>query len=510
MAQFEPVDTSDLSTVPEARSVPLSDAVDPLVLAIDIGSGSTRCCLYDGYGRPVKKRTVKADHLFTEAADGTAEIDADQVTDEVSAVITGVVADLAPGAVAGVVMDTFASSLVCVDAEGDALTPCFTYADSRSAAHLAALREKLDESAVHQRIGARLHTSYHPPRLLWLRDTMPEVVAKTAKYVSLGEYIYAKLAGIEGAATSTMAWAGILNRHTLELDEELLAAVGVTKDQFAPIVDPDQPIRDVSSEVAERWPALAGAAWFPAIPDGYASNIGVGADTPSVAALSAATSGAIRVIVPGTPEVLPPGLWAYSVSRDQSIVGGALNDVGRVMAWLQATLAPVTPEDVHDALTAAPRAETPLVLPFFTGERATGWAGNARAVFTGVSSSTTALDLWRGAAEGVALSYARVFEQLVVANPQLKRVIASGGVTGDVPGLMQIVAQAIGFPVQVVDVKRVTMRGAAVLAASVLHPGQPPALIPPTELTEPSADQQPYYADLLARFTAVYDGVIAR
>ena len=98
----------------------------------------------------------------------------------------------------------------------------------------------------------------------------------------------------------------------------------------------------------------------------------------------------------------------------------------------------------------------------------------------------------------------------MVANPQLKRVIASGGVTGDVPGLMQIVAQAIGFPVQVVDVKRVTMRGAAVLAASVLHPGQPPALIPPTELTEPSADQQPYYADLLARFTAVYDGVIAR
>ena len=46
-------------------------------------------------------------------------------------------------------------------------------------------------------------------------------------------------------------------------------------------------------------------------------------------------------------------------------LGGALNDVGRVMAWLQATLAPVTPEDVHDALTAAPRAETPLVLPFF-------------------------------------------------------------------------------------------------------------------------------------------------
>ncbi|MFT4136859.1 gluconokinase [Microbacterium sp.] len=493
-----------------ARSVRLADAVDPLVLAIDIGSGSTRCCLYDGYGRPIKKRTVKVDHVFTEAADGSAEIDPDQVADEVAAVITGVVSDLEPGAIAGVAMDTFASSLVCVDADGIALTPCFTYADSRSAAHLAVLRERLDEAAVHQRIGARLHTSYHPPRLLWLRETRPDVVANTAKYVSLGEYVYARLAGIEGAATSTMAWAGILNRRTMDLDEELLAAVGVAREQFAPIVDPDQPIADVSPEVAERWPALAGAAWFPAVPDGYASNLGVGADDPSIAALSAATSGAIRVVVPGTPDVLPPGLWAYPVSRTQSIVGGALNDVGRVIAWLQTTLAPVAPEEIDDALTAAPRAETPVVLPFFTGERATGWAGGARAVFTGVSSSTTTLDIWRGAAEGVAISYARVFDQLALADPQLGRVVASGGVTGDVPGLMQLVAQAIGFPVQVVDVKRVTMRGTAVLALSVLQPGRAPAVVPPTAVIEPDPEQRPYYADLLARFTAVYDGVIAR
>ncbi|MFT4215487.1 MAG: gluconokinase [Microbacterium sp.] len=509
MVNIERVDTSSQSIVPEARSVSFARATSPFVIAIDIGSGSTRCCLYDGYGRPVKGRTVKADHTFTEAADGTAEIDADQVAAEVAAVIGGVVADLDAGSVAGVVMDTFASSLVCVDAEGRALTPCFTYADSRSAVHLAALRAELDEQAVHQRVGARLHTSYHPPRLRWLREVAPDVVEKTAKYVSLGEYVYARLAGIEGAATSTMAWAGILDRRTIELDEELLSAAGATRDQFAPVVDPDRPITDVAPEVARRWPALAGAAWFPAIPDGFASNLGVGADLPSTAALSAATSGAIRVIVPGTPEVLPSGLWAYAVSHDRSIVGGALNDVGRVMTWLQSTLAPLAPDEIHKALTAPPEEATPLVLPFFTGERATGWAGNARAVFTGVSSSSTARELWRGAAEGVAISYARVFEQLAIANPQLQRVVASGGVTGEHPGLMRIVAQAIGFPVQVVDVKRVTMRGAALLALSVLCPGRHPAIIPATALTVPEPDERPYYTDLMSRFTAVYDGVIA-
>ena len=494
--------------LPVARSVSIAEAVEPFVLALDIGSGSTRCCLYDGYARPIKKRTFKADHAFTEAADGTAEIDADRVTAEVAQVIGQTVEGMEAGHIKAVVMDTFASSLVCVDSAGDALTPCFTYADGRPASYLAQLRSELDETEIHQRIGARLHTSYHPPRLLWLRHEFPDVWSKTSTFMSLGEYIYFKLAGIMGAATSTMAWAGILNRHTLTLDNMLLETMSASPDQFAPIVDPENPITEVSAEVSQRWPALAGAAWFPAIPDGYASNLGVGATSSSIAAMSAATSGAIRVIVPGTPATLPSGLWAYSVSRHSSIVGGALNDVGRVMAWMEQTFAPAAPEDIDATLRAEPRGTTPLVLPFLTGERATGWAGNARAVFTGVSSSSTALDMWRGAAEGVAISYARVFEQLKLANPQLRRVIASGGVTQDYPGMMDIVAQAIGFPVQVVNIKRVTMRGAAVMALTTLNPDQRVAPIPDTELTMPRPSQAAYYHALRDSFEDIYHAVI--
>nr|WP_286302999.1 FGGY-family carbohydrate kinase [Microbacterium suwonense] len=367
----------------------------------------------------------------------------------------------------------------------------------------------MDEAAVHQRTGTRLHTSYHPPRMLWLQDEFPEVFAKTAKFLSLGEYVYAKLAGVSGAATSTMAWAGILNRHTCELDDELLEAVGVDRSRFAPLIDPDEPITDVSAEAIRRWPALDGAAWFPAVPDGLASNIGVGADDPSIAAMSAATSGAIRVIVDGTPEVLPTGLWAYRVSRSQSIVGGALNDVGRVTLWLQSTLAPLSYEEIDEVLRAEPVEGTPLVLPFLTGERATGWAGDARAVLTGVSSASGPRELWRGAVEGIAVSYARVFEQLREVSPDIARVIASGGVTGAYPGFMNPVAQALGFPVQVVDVKRVTMRGTAALALSALQSGHPLARIPQTDLTTPDAGQRPYYDELRARFERVYDSVIA-
>lgn len=493
----------------DGRPVPLEEAQGPFVIAIDIGSGSTRCSLYDSLARPVRKHTKKIDHGFTELADGTVEIDADQVTGEVEELITWVTEKIDRGGVLALAMDTFASSLVAVGADGKALTPCITYADSRSAPQLARLRKTLSEEEIHQRVGTRLHTSYHPPRLLWLAEEFPEVSAKAAHYYSLGEYIYWRLAGIRVAATSTMAWAGILNRQTGTLDESLLEVMGTEPEQFAPIADPDQPVFDVDPQVAKRWPALEGAAWFPAIPDGYASNLGVGATDPSTVALSAATSGAMRTIIRGVPEWLPTGLWSYRVSRDESIVGGALNDVGRVTLWLEAALAPIPVDDVNELLLAPPVEGTPLVLPFLTGERSTGWAGSARGVMTGLSSSCGAPCLWRGALEGVALSYARVFAQLGQINQDIQQIIASGGVAGRYPGLMDLVAQAVGFPVKIVDAKRVTMRGAAVMALSVLRPESPVAALPVGESLRPSPDQRAYYEKRLEEFEWTYRQVVA-
>ena len=42
-----------------------------------------------------------------------------------------------------------------VDADGNAITPCFTYADSRCSAEVDQLRQTLDEDATQQRTGTR-------------------------------------------------------------------------------------------------------------------------------------------------------------------------------------------------------------------------------------------------------------------------------------------------------------------------------------------------------------------
>ncbi|MEV4279191.1 gluconokinase [Actinoplanes xinjiangensis] len=486
------------------EDVALQAALDPLVLALDIGSTATRGGVHDASGRRVRGLQHKVPHAFTVAPDGTSVIDPDQVAAEVGQVLDAVAGDRRLGTrIAGVAMDTFAASLIAVDASGRALTPCLTYADSRSAAHVTALRQELDEHAVQQRTGTRLHTSYHVPRLRWLAATRPDVVARTVSWWSLGEYVWARLIGRPLAGTSTVAWTGLLDRRTGELDAELLAAAGVHPGQLSPPCDITRPL---PAPAPPRRPTLARAAWFPVITDGLASNIGSGATDATVLTAATATSGALRVLLDGPADPLPFGLWNYRVDGGRTLLGGAINDVGRAISWAQSTLR-LSPA-LDPVLTAAPSDATPLVLPYLTGERAPGWVGSARAVLGGVSAATDADALFRGIVEGVAMTYARVADELHPAAPQVLEVAAAGRVSNDQPAWLQVLADVLGRPVTHVTRRRATQRGTALLALDVLAPDVPRAARATGATYEPRPAHVEHYAQRRERFATVYDTLL--
>lgn len=484
--------------------VDLDAALDPLVVALDIGSTATRGGLHDASGRRVDGRQHKVPHAFTVAPDGTSVIDPDQVTAEVGKVLDAVTGDPRLGTrIAGVALDTFAASLIGVDAAGRALTPCLTYADSRSAAAVTALRAELDEHAVQQRTGTRLHTSYHAPRLRWLATAQPRIVERAASWWSLGEYVLAQLIGHPLAGTSTVAWSGLLDRRTGDFDAELLAAAGVEPGRLSPPRDTTEPAPPAAPT---RWPALARAAWFPVVTDGFASNIGSGATDATVLAASTATSGALRVLLDGPADPLPFGLWNYRVDAGRTLLGGAINDVGRAVSWAQSTLR-LSPA-LASVITAPPSDDTPLVLPYLTGERAPGWVGGARALLGGVSAATDADTVFRGIVEGVAITYARVADELRPAAPQVVEVAASGRVGNDQPEMLQILADVLGRPVTHVTRRRTTQHGTALLALGVLAPDVPRAARATGATYEPRPSYAEHYAGRRARFAALYDTVV--
>ncbi|WP_324653137.1 gluconokinase [Georgenia sp. H159] len=485
-------------------TVDLADALDPLVLGVDVGSTASRGGLYDARGLPVRGHKHKVPHAFTTAVDGTSVIDPEQVLTEVEQIIDAVARRTLVGRIAGVALDTFASSLVGVDDAAVPRTPCFTYADSRCAPQVAALRRELDETDVQQRTGCRLHSSYLPARLRWLRETQPDVVAEVTRWLSLGEFLALRLTGRTAVGTAAAAWTGLLDRRTGTWDDHMLGVAGIGADSLSPVHHPDQPIGGTTS----RWPALEGAAWFAVVADGYAANIGTGASTPDTVVASFATSGAVRVRVPADMPTMPPGLWCYRVDGANALLGGALNDVGRAVGWLESTLR-LDGVDLDGVLAADPDPATPMVLPFLSGERSTGWAAGARAVLDGVSAASTPESLARGMLEGVALSYGRVVEELTRVAPRPTAILASGRMSQALPQLLQLLADVTGVPVTPVTIRRSTLHGTALLALDTVAPGVERAAPTTAPTVEPVPARADYYAERTERFTRLYRATVS-
>lgn len=492
----------------DPMTVSVADAEHPVVLALDVGSTGTRAGLYDARGRMVNGCRGKARHQFTTVADGTSTIDPDAVTAEIESCIDATLTDF-DGPVAGVALDTFASSLVAVDAAGAALTPCYTYADSRSSAQVQYLKSILNEDDTQQRTGTRQHTGYLPARFLWLEQNHPDIWGRTERWLSLGEYVWLKLLGTSAAGTSTAAWTGMLNRFEGTWDAALCDLVGVDQSRLSPIAAPSSPLRPDTGYVARRWPALADAVWFAPIADGFSSSLGSGSTGADQVVLAAATSGALRVLVSGDVPNLPRGLWCNRVDADRSLLGGALNDVGRTVTWLNDTLRLPEADAVSAAMTSDPPRGLPLVLPFLSGERSTGWVGESRAVFHRVNAATTPLDLYRATLEGVAWTYHRILQQLVQVAGRPREIIGTGRVSGAQPGLLQMVADFSGLPVTPIALKRSTLHGTALHALEVLDAGGERTPVPHGEPLQPEASRYTYYQRRAERYQVLYDKVIA-
>ncbi|MEZ4661684.1 MAG: gluconokinase [Caldilineaceae bacterium] len=470
---------------------------DTCILTLDIGTSSTRALIFDAQARPLPGCLAQVINHLQTTADGGAVFGAAEILKNTVAVIDQVLAQAGDAAhrIGGVTMSTYVSNILGATADGRAVTPIYTYADTRNAPDAAQLRQELGaegQQQAHDRTGCLVHTSSLPARFRWLARVEAEQLAQADHWLSIGEYLLWRFTGRRLASYSVASWTGLLDRRKLIWDPVWLAQLPLTADHLSPLGDVDEPLVGLESAWAERWPALAHAPWFPAIGDGAAANLGSGCGSlqPGAAlsankgddkaparflALTIGTTGAMRTVLDADQAAAtrtPDGLWLYRIDRQRALLGGATTEGGNLYAWLRQTLQLPEPAQIEAALAGrAPDSHSLTVLPFVAGERAPGWDDDARASLLGFTLNTAPLDIVQAGLEAIAHRFALICERIVSSLPPGDaplRIIASGGALLSSPVWMQMMADSLGRSIVPLDEQEISARGLAVLGLEKL------------------------------------------
>ena len=447
----------------------------PLTLTLDIGTSSTRVLLWDTQGREVEGVRAQLPYEMNTTQDGGVEMPMESMLGYV-----GICLDLAltqagdrAQAIRAVGISTFWHSLLGVDADGAPLTPIYSWADTRAGSVARRLRKDLDAEAIHKRTGCVIHPSYYPAKLVWLRETQPELFYRVKRWISPSEYLFRRWFGPQAihVSVSMASGTGLFNQAKGVWDTETLATLQIPQETLSPIIDLGQSSQGLTAEFAQRWPALRETPFFPAVGDGACGNIGSGCISPDRLAINLGTSGAIRTVWDETNALqtasadVPTGLWRYRVDSRRPIIGAAFSDGGHVYAYLTRILQLPQGDDLQRRLAAMePGVHGLTFLPFLAGERSMGWNPDAHASLVGLNLDTEPVEILRCAMEAVALRFALAARSLRLIFPQAGRIVASGGALGHSPAWTQIFADALGQPLTLAAEAEASSRGAALLA----------------------------------------------
>ncbi len=434
------------------------------ILVLDIGSSSARALLFDDDAHLLAQ--VARRHQFTTDPPGAATFDADALLQQTESCIDEILRLPEAQDIRAVAVDTFVGNMLGVDADGKAVTPIYSYADTRSADDVISLRDFFAAHELHQRTGCLNHTAYQPGRLHWLRRTQPELYQAAHQWIDLGNYLYRRWFGAAQdtpTSYSVAAWSGMLNRESLAWDSVWLGALEIDESALPPLADYTRVQRNLRAPYADRCQALRSVPFFLAVGDGAAANVGAGCTGAGQMALSLGTTAALRIVSTARLPRVPDGLWSYRITRDLHLIGGATTEGGNVYEWVSKTV--LLPADAEAQLARrAPDAHGLTFLPLLAGERSPGWAADATATIHGLRLSTDPVDILQAALEGVALRLAAISEQLGGDQP----VVASGGALDASPTWAQMVANALDRPLQFAGEREITARGTAILALAAL------------------------------------------
>jgi len=452
-------------------------------IGVDIGTTSTKAVLFTEKGVVVHQHGVE--YPLYMPTTGVAEQEPEEILAAVIASVKAVISasqalpNFTPANLLCVSFSAAMHSIIAVDSDCNPLSRSITWADNRSAKWATWLKQDPASHGIYRRTGTPIHAMSPLIKLIWLRHEQPDLFKRTAKFISIKEFVFYRLCGQYLVDYAIASATGLMNLETLTWDQESIEIAGIKKQQLSQIVPTTHIVNGIDAKYAEAMGIAQNTPFAIGASDGVLSNLGVDAIAPGVVAVTVGTSGAVRAVVDRPWTDLEERLFCYALTDKHWVIGGAVNNGGIVFRWMRDQLCSVETAAIEElgqnpydmmtdlAQTVAPGSDGLIFYPYMVGERAPIWDANASGSFIGLTFRHTKAHLIRAMLEGIGFNLYMVLQALEDAIGQPKSVRATGGMVRS-PLWRQLMADIFQCEIAVPDSYESSCLGAVVLGLYAL------------------------------------------
>jgi xylulokinase len=292
------------------------------ILGLDIGTQGVRGIVYDEYGNIAAENNCSFAHFSISENKEYKEQNPSDLLHAAYRVIADCVRQLKGEKIDAAAIDGTSGTIVALDHEKRPLTMGIMYNDDRSISQAAKVNHAAGGSL--GKLGYTFNSSYALPKILWIKENMPDIYEKTWKFIHQSDYIYGKLTGVYDITD----YSNALKTGYDLLDErwpDFLAALDIDKEKLPAVTAPGTRIGTVLSGVAGETGLMEDVVFYTGTTDGCASSLAAGLSVPGEWATVIGTTMVFKGI---TRELVPDSqgrIYSHKHPQGWWMPGGASN-----------------------------------------------------------------------------------------------------------------------------------------------------------------------------------------
>ena len=434
------------------------------ILVLNMGMKSIRSIIFDSEGNKLAQAALP---IETSLSGECVTQNPREWWEKAGRVIRETVADAAGVKIDYLTVTTSSSCLVCVDRDGEALTPCIMVSDRRAVSESNFIKTDPAFETVKRETGLDADPYLMLPKALWVKRNQKEMFDRVYKLLAPNDFLIAKLT--DRYVTDYMnaqKWHYDLEKRKYPL--ELLKNIGIPSELLPEVIAPGEYAGEISDRAVRETGLNKGVKITVSTYDAICSFIGSGV---SQAGEASDVSGTVTVFRAAAEQKIECPITKIQqlpyYEGNMNIVGGSNNLGGGLIEWVKQCYYQneAFPYELmeKDAGEAALGAGGVIFLPYLLGERAPVWDPDARGVFFGLERMHTRREMTRAVFESTGFIDLDMIAAIEETGLRVNSIRMSGGLAR-LNLISQIKADITGREVLVLSEFETTATGAAMIA----------------------------------------------